>query len=302
VIRARRIVLPALALAAIVQVVQWARVFRLEYATFCGEPEPVDTEAARRVVPAIEAVAWRGPAGMVRGWFVPGRERAAVVLAHGMPGTRATLLDEVRILSQRGFSVLAFDWPGHGESEGCSQWGAVEQGTLGSALDWLAARPETRGAPVGAFGFSAGGYPVVQRATRDPRLHAVALAAPVTDAVALARWEYRARSLGVLAHWPALAAFRLRGMQPRERVPAEIVGEIGPRPVLVIYGADDRIIPESMPTTLYRRASAPKELLRVPGAGHGGYAQAAPQLYAERLTTFFARALLGGHPAAGAAQ
>jgi hypothetical protein len=54
-----------------------------------------------------------------------------------------------------------------------------------------------------------------------------------------------------------------------------------------------------MPLALYEHARSPKELLRVDGAGHGGYAEAAPGMYADRLTTFFARALLGGGPAAG---
>jgi alpha-beta hydrolase superfamily lysophospholipase len=298
----RRVVAAVLAAGAFVQVVQWARVFRAEYASFCPPREPVNTAAARRRVAGLEAVSWPGPAGVVRGWFVPGRERAAVVLMHGTPGSRADLLGEVEILARRGFSVLAFDWPGHGESAGCARWDEAERATLGAAIDWLAARPETRGVPVGAFGFSAGGYPLVQRAVTDQRIRAVALAASVPDFVDVARWEYRGRTLGVLPYWPALVAARLRGMRARDQVPNRVVDRIAPRPVLVVHGTEDESIPAWMALGLYERAAAPKELLRVPGAGHGRYAEAAPELYAERLTSFFARALLGERPAAGGVE
>ena len=291
--RIARLALAGLAAAALVQTVQWARVFRAEYASYCPTRQPVDTERARRRVPGLQPVAWRGPAGTVRGWFAPGRERAAVILLHGTPGSRTDVLDELQLLSARGFSVLAFDWPGHGESDGCAQWDATERATLASAVDWLAARPETRGAPVGAFGFSAGTFTLVQGAARDPRLRAVALAAPLTDMRAVMRWEYRAPSLGVVAWWPAMVAARMRGAQFDSLVPEQVVRDIAPRPLLVVWGTADDAVPEAMALGVYRRAAEPKSLLLVPGARHGGYAAVAPRQYPDRLTAFFVRALLG---------
>jgi len=288
--RVRLLTAGALAACLLVPAVRFARVFWIEYSSFASVPGRVDTTAARARVPGMRDVSWRGPAGTVHGWFVPGTERAAVVLLHGSQGSRAELLPELEILSQRGFSVLAFDWPGHGESEGRPRWDETERATLGSAIDWLSARSEVDAGRIGAFGFSVGGYPLIQRAAVDARIHAVAVAGTPGDATDYARWQYRA--FGPLPQWPALLAMRARGMHPRQHLPSRLVRQLAPRPLLVIAGGRDSTFPPTLFRALYEAAAPPKELLVIPAAGHGDYARVAPGLYTRRLTSFFAGALL----------
>lgn len=219
------------------------------------------------------------------GYYAPPRRGAAVVLAHGCSGERSDLFTEARILAGRGFGVLVFDFPGHGESEGAVSWDAPAREALLGAFDWLAEQPGVDAARLGAFGFSMGGYTVAQVAATDVRLRAVALAGAPHDAAEHTRWEYR--RAGWLRQWPALCAARLSGLRFDELVPERVIDRVAPRPVLVVTGSRDRDVPAWMAERLYRAARHPKRLLVVEGAGHGGYAEAGAESYARELGDFF---------------
>ena len=80
---------------------------------------PVTETPAVRGLP-YEDVSFASADGtMLRGWFIPGRDRAAVVLAHGLGANRATMLETASWLWERGgFSVVAFDLRASGDSGG----------------------------------------------------------------------------------------------------------------------------------------------------------------------------------------
>lgn len=50
--------------------------------------------------------------------------------------------------------------------------------------------------------------------------------------------------------------------------PEEVVGDIAPRPLLVVHGSENRLHPPEEAQSLYDRAGAPKELVFLEGAGH----------------------------------
>jgi dipeptidyl aminopeptidase/acylaminoacyl peptidase len=242
-------------------------------------------------VPDLMEISYTGPEALrLAGWYVPSRNRGAVVLAHGTNAERSSLLTEIAILAEAGFGVLAPDFPGQGASEGKTLWGAVERGAISAAVDWLCARAEVDASRIGGFGFSMGGYILIQAAVLDSRLRAVALAAPPSDVlqqtrIANSRW-------GALSEHPALWALRASGMPYDELVPKDIIGRIAPRPVLLIGGDLDHVVPESMVRSLHEMAGTPKGLWIVSGAEHGGYVKAAPREYASHLVDFFRTGLL----------
>jgi pimeloyl-ACP methyl ester carboxylesterase len=221
--------------------------------------------------------------------FAASKNGAAVVLTHGAGGDRSDVADEARILSGAGFGVLAFDWPGHGESAGEIRWGDPERQALAGALDWLCMQPSVDPSRVGGYGFSMGGYITVQLAARDARLKAVALAGTPHDPREQTRWEYR--HSGVVAQESALLAVRFSGMKLDELVPERIVKDIAPRATLIVSGGEDQTVPPWMSQRLFDAAREPKRLLRVPGAGHGRYSEAAPSDYAPALLAFFSTLL-----------
>jgi pimeloyl-ACP methyl ester carboxylesterase len=266
------------------------RAFWREFESLDAQPLTVRCDRARRALAGLAEVSWQSQGHTLRGWFVPGSERAAIVLLHGGGGTRCDVLPELEILSKRGFCVLAFDWPGHGESGGRAEWGEAERAALRSALDWLVARPEVDARRIGAFGFSSGGVPLIQQAATDSRVRAAAVAGTPGNVADFALWEYR--RYGPITQWPALLAMRMRGIHWNDQAPQQVVRRLAPRPLLVVLGEADTIVPPAITRALFDAAGDPKELLSLPNVGHGEYACGALAVYSERLASFFSRALL----------
>lgn len=238
----------------------------------------------------LTAIAFESRSGdRIAGWYVPSRNRAAVIVTHGTNTDRSSMLDEIRILSRAGFGLLAFDWPGDGESEGEVRWGSGERNALSAAIDWLEQQPDIDRDKLGAFGFSMGGYFTIQVAATDPRLQAVVIAAAPTSFLAYTRASHRQH--GWLSSFPAELAIRRVGMANEVQPPIDRIHAIAPRPILLLGGSEDRSIPPAMMRRLFDRAGEPKELWIVDGAQHGHYFRVSPA-YRQRLSDFFYRHLL----------
>ncbi len=238
----------------------------------------------------MEAVSFRSTDhSLLRGWYIPSRTGAAVVLCHGTDGDRSMMLRDARPIAKGGAGVLMFDWPGHGESGGGPvRFGASERAALEGAVNFLVARPEVDPQRVGALGFSMGSYILAQVASRDTRLRAIVLEGAFGDADEQARAEYS--HSGVAPVLGAILALRAGGMDVHELRPLDVIGRIAPRPVVLVVGTSDMTVPERLSQRLYDEARDPKELWVIDGARHGGYS-AADSAYGLRLRAFFAQAL-----------
>ena len=87
----------------------------------------------------------------------------ALLLFHGLGGTRAS----TNILAEQafadGYTVLTFDFRGHGDSGGLfSANGAREMADVARLYEWLAARPGIDRGRIGAWGISLGGGAVLR--------------------------------------------------------------------------------------------------------------------------------------------
>jgi len=223
----------------------------------------------------------------VRGWLVPSKTGAAIVLVHGAGADRRQLLPEAAILAAAGYGVLLFDLPGNGESEG-GRWQGLEQAATLAAVGALESQPETNRGRIGALGFSIGAAVVVDVAG-DPRLQAFALAGCFTDIEAHKRDDYR--KWGPISQLPALwVDHRYAGELARLR-PIDQIAAIAPRPLLLVAGDADGTVPLHHALKLFAAAGDPKALFVVRGADHGNYAAIAHDEYARRLVAFFDRAL-----------
>ena len=218
---------------------------------------------------------------------IPSRTGAAVVVCHGSEGDRRGMLGNARALALGGFGVLLFDWPGHGESGGDVSFGAPQRVALEGAIDFLTSRTDVDSARVGALGFSMGGYTLAQVASADSRVKAVVLEGAFGDAIEQARAEYRRAAYG--SRLGAILAVR-GGMDVRDLRPIDVVGKIAPRPLVIVAGTADVIVPLELSRRLYDAAGNPKEFWIIENAEHGQYLRV-DRTFSPRLRSFFGKAL-----------
>jgi uncharacterized protein len=217
------------------------------------------------------------------GWWKPPDNGVVILLLPGHAGNRDVLMPEAEILVRNGYGVLSLD------SRGCSNQKATlgyrEAEDVGVMLTFL--RSQTGVEKVGVLGFSAGGVAAILSAAQEPEIQAVIaqgnyhnldleinnrLRAPLS-----LDWQMRQ---GVL-----LAIWLQTGIFPANMNPARDLVKIAPRPVLLIHGeeeADNNLAHEQ-----YTAARHPKQLWIVQGTGHGGYLEAAPEEYEQRIIQFF---------------
>jgi pimeloyl-ACP methyl ester carboxylesterase len=222
-------------------------------------------------------------------WYVPSRNRAAVVLIHGSSGNRARVADRAELLARHGYGVLALDLPGNGESDGHSSGlGDNAQPAVTAALDYLERRPDVDPEAIAGFGVSLGGEVLLERAAYDERLAAV-----ISDGAARPQDADRVESAPPTT---AIALAMIEGVSGMRPAPSliGIVPEIAPRPLLLIgSGARGTEIPV---TRLYADAAgANAQVWEIPEADHTGGLRARPAEYERRVIGFLDEALgLGG--------
>jgi pimeloyl-ACP methyl ester carboxylesterase len=132
-----------------------------------------ETPASRGV--AYEDVTLRTEDGLtLTAWYVPSRNRAAVVVRHGSHSSASGVLDHLVVLADAGFGVLAPDARGHGGSDGQGMdFGWLGDRDIRAGVDVLAARPDVDPRRIGVIGISLGGMEAIGAAGRDPRVAAV---------------------------------------------------------------------------------------------------------------------------------
>ena len=245
---------------------------------------------------------------MLSGWFVPARPRGeaeggprgAVILCHGMLATRDEVLPWAAPLWERGFTLLMFDFRAYGQSEGrrCTV-GHHETQDLRGAVDYLAARPETAGLPVGVFGFSMGGATAILAAADDDRIQSVVThgAFATLDRAVAQRCRHHFGLFAPLVKWMTKQITLKMGWITLEGAaisPIEAVARLTPRPLLLLHGEQDPIILASDARELRAAAGNQASLRMLPHSGHKRIHRHLRQAVRRRVAHFFSVTL---HPA-----
>ena len=225
--------------------------------------------------------------GTVPAWYVAPRNGAAILYVHGWGASRDQEWPEAREAEAAGFGVLLIDLPVLDARSGVD-WASASLRAVEAGVDFLVSAPGVR--HVGAQAFSAGCGVLLQAAAADARIEAVAVLAPYSSARDHLDYEYR--RWGFIAQWAARAGARRAGYRVEALDSRAAVRKLAGRPLLVVSGDADTVIPFSMSKALFEAAAEPKRFWPVPGAGHGNYAKLLGDRYFFGLREFFAGALL----------
>ena len=231
----------------------------------------------------------------VAGWFAPGRPgHGAVLLLHGVRGSRHAMVARALWLHAQGIATLAIDLPGHGESPAPRiTFGANESHAVPAALAWLARR--CPGERIGTIGVSRGAASLVL-ARPDPAPAAVVLESmfpTIEEAVAdrlASHLGAPAVPLAPLLLWQM--PWRL-GVAPAQLHPIDALPALR-SPLLVAAGDVDRHTTLAETQRLFAAAQAPeRSLWIVPGAAHVDLFSFARDAYAARVGGFLRQHLQG---------
>jgi fermentation-respiration switch protein FrsA (DUF1100 family) len=145
---------------------------------------------------------------------------------------------------------------------------------LKTAIDYLSSLDEVDKSRLCLLGSSAGAAVSVYVAANDPRVSSlVTFACPAEFGFLTDKQRVKATidhfcSIGVIrdADFPPSVDKWLDGFHTVS--PLKWIDKISPRPILLIHGDKDDLVPVEQAHQLYATAAEPKELVIIPGAGH----------------------------------
>jgi dipeptidyl aminopeptidase/acylaminoacyl peptidase len=241
-------------------------------------------------IEGYEEVQFRTADGLaLYGWWLPRPGSQRVVI--GLPGHRSVKSDLLGIgsaLWRAGNNVLLFDWRSRGQSDVAQHSLAYYE--LRDAEAALAyARQRVPDGRFGVVGYSMGASVALLLAARAPDVQAVVADSPFTGisevvAHGVAHYHLPVRAVVPLAD--RLTSWRY-GYRFGAVRPIEAVAAVSPRPLLLIHGSADSLIPVSHAYQLFGVAREPKELWIIPNAEHCGGYFADRRAYVERVAAFF---------------
>ncbi|HUB98059.1 MAG TPA: alpha/beta hydrolase [Stellaceae bacterium] len=230
----------------------------------------------------------------------PGERRSAFLILHGFGSNKMSggCVAPCRMLAEWGYAAMRFDFRGCGESEGPpSRIICLEQvEDTSAALSYLASRPDIDPTRIGACGSSFGAAVAVYTGGVDERVGAVISSGGWGDGATKFRrqhasdaaWSRFTRMMeegkrakaegrtlmvprydivpipehlrGNLAHG-SIMEFPFDTVESMYEFRAnEVVGKIGPRPLLLLHSANDSVTPTEQSVRLFEHARQPADL------------------------------------------
>jgi fermentation-respiration switch protein FrsA (DUF1100 family) len=219
-------------------------------------------------------------------WFEsPEPPIGTIVHFHGNFGNVSSHFLCAQFLTRYGFDVLVFDYQGYGGSEGKpSPRNTIEDGE--ASIDYALSRDRGRRKSVAVFGQSLGGAVATVVSAQDTRVNSAVLEAAFNS--------YRGMAFDVLGRsaWTWLLYPIAPWFVGTKYDPEKWIAKISPRPVLLIHGDADTVVPPWTSERLYERAQEPKRLWIVKDANHLQCRSQAGEDYDKTIADFF-RAAFG---------
>ena len=187
----------------------------------------------------------------LNGWFIPGTSDFTWLCFHGNGGNIGHRANEVALLHhQLGVNLLIFDYRGYGKSPGAP----TERGThrdARAALGYLEERSDVDPGRIIYFGHSLGSAVAVELAVAAPPLGLI-LVSPFASVQDMARIAFPLLPSGWLGRNKYNSLARIPAIQ---------------RPLLILHGEQDELVPISQGEKLLEAANPPKSFQALPERG-----------------------------------
>jgi uncharacterized protein len=183
----------------------------------------------------------------------------AIVIVHGAGSRKENHADFARLATATGWAALAFDLPGHGNSEPPMSGAAVDDVIAMARV--LGSQEGVDGERIAVRGSSLGGFLAIHAAAASPQIAGVIAICPAGAghlASGLRRGKFEMR----VGDPVALEAWLLT------RQLGQAVERIAPRPLILMHAEGDTQIPSDHSEMLYERAGEPRKLIIAPGGAH----------------------------------
>jgi fermentation-respiration switch protein FrsA (DUF1100 family) len=244
-----------------------------------------------------DEVAMTTPDGLrLVGWSIPSKNRALVIAVHGYRADRGEMLNEAVMLASHGYGVLIPAMRAHDLSDGSViSFGAKEIGDLEGWFAFASTLPDVDPARIGILGNSLGGTLAIQMAARTPGVRAVvanAAFSSLSDTLETSIRFFTGLPPFPFAHLIAWWAEWETGLRVRDVDATRVIGQISPRPVLLMQGGADEVISTTSGQRLYDAAGEPRALWFDPQVGHARFDTARPDEYERRVVALFESALV----------
>jgi pimeloyl-ACP methyl ester carboxylesterase len=255
-----------------------------------------DSPTLASVVAPVEEVAFAASDGVqLTGWHLRGRPNApCVVLCHDLGERKGHLLDLAVLLNKSGFGILAFDFRGHGSSDGSgSSLGLAEKRDVIGAVDYLAEREDVVGDRFGVYGVGVGAHAAVLAAADRPGIKVLVLDGLFPDpGFAVVRKVYGSWSFGVryLGFAPRAALIFLQLARNEREQARQVISNLVERDILLLAPAGDieltnRI--QEMYESIPERQDADANFIVLPATRLDDLYGEDRALYEKRVVSFF---------------
>ena len=215
----------------------------------------------------------------LRGWYIPAEDAVkTIIVCSGANGSLDADMPVAAWLHEAGFNVLLFNWRAHGQSEGeVVTLGFNERYDLIAAVQFAKAQGAER---IGVLGFSMGGTVAIDTAAVYEDINAVVADSPFVTIVSAVAGGLIERGLHkdlayVVARLLLITACVRTQLNLFEIDVAPWIKRVAPRPLLLIFGEQDVIVPRTEIDLAFAQAREPREIWRVPEAAHRDHSTSA---------------------------
>jgi uncharacterized protein len=219
-------------------------------------------------------------------WYTPSQNGAVILVAHGYGANRPEEIYE--LFASHGYGVIAWDFRAHGTSGGdFSSLGYYETLDAKAALDFALAQPDVE--QIGGWGGSMGAVTMIRATARYPEIEALVADSP---------YATLSDEMDIRIPFPMMRSLiqffveKQTGVSPDWVRPVDDIASISPRPVFLIQGMGDGMVPLDSAERLFDAAGEPRKLWTEPDVPHLSMYAYYRESYIERVISFFDEYLL----------